>query len=105
MCFLVFRVTAMAVFGDSGKQNTYSGIALVHESGKIEMQYFTRDLTVTVPAEEEKLETVDVEDEDKLLNQKNHDTERDEGTFVLYPLTLLLSLLLNSPSPFLFPCQ
>ncbi|XP_053268288.1 cytoplasmic dynein 2 intermediate chain 1 isoform X1 [Pleuronectes platessa] len=52
------RVTAMAVFGDSGKQNTYSGIALVHESGKIEMQYFTRDFTVTVPAEEEKLETM-----------------------------------------------
>ncbi|XP_069368895.1 cytoplasmic dynein 2 intermediate chain 1 isoform X2 [Paralichthys olivaceus] len=52
------RVTAMAVFGDSGKQNTYSGIALVHESGKIEMQYFTRDFTVTIPAEEEKLETM-----------------------------------------------
>ncbi|XP_034997984.2 cytoplasmic dynein 2 intermediate chain 1 isoform X2 [Hippoglossus stenolepis] len=52
------RVTAMAVFGDSGKQNTYSGVALVHESGKIEMQYFTRDFTVSVPAEEEKLETM-----------------------------------------------
>ncbi|XP_074550066.1 cytoplasmic dynein 2 intermediate chain 1 isoform X2 [Halichoeres trimaculatus] len=49
------RVTAMAVFGDSGQQNTYSGIALAHESGKIEMQYFSRNFTVPVLAEEEKL--------------------------------------------------
>ncbi|CAK6969284.1 cytoplasmic dynein 2 intermediate chain 1 isoform X2 [Scomber scombrus] len=48
------RVTAMAVFGDSGQQ--YSGIALAHESGKIEMQYFTRTFTVPSSAEEEKLE-------------------------------------------------
>lgn len=53
-----FRVTAMAVFGDLGKQNTYSGIALAHESGKIELQYFTRNLTVPIPAEEEKLESM-----------------------------------------------
>lgn len=46
----------MAVFGDSGQQNTYSGIALAHESGKIEMQYFTRNFTVQSSAEEEKLE-------------------------------------------------
>lgn len=52
------RVTAMAVFGDSGQQNTYSGLALAHESGKIEMQYFTRHLTVPVTAEEEKLESM-----------------------------------------------
>ncbi|XP_070784308.1 cytoplasmic dynein 2 intermediate chain 1 [Enoplosus armatus] len=52
------RVTAMAVFGDSGQQNTYSGIVLAHESGKIEMQYFTRDFTVPVTAEEEKLESM-----------------------------------------------
>ncbi|XP_033494623.1 cytoplasmic dynein 2 intermediate chain 1 isoform X2 [Epinephelus lanceolatus] len=52
------RVTAMAVFGDSGQQNTYSGIALAHESGKIEMQYFTRHLTVPVTTEEEKLESM-----------------------------------------------
>ncbi|KAM7369817.1 hypothetical protein PAMP_011108 [Pampus punctatissimus] len=50
------RVTAMAVFGDSGQQNPYSGIALAHESGKIELQYFTRDFTVSNSAEEEKLE-------------------------------------------------
>ncbi|XP_030611818.1 WD repeat-containing protein 60 isoform X2 [Archocentrus centrarchus] len=49
------RVTAMAVFGDAGKQNTYSGVALAHESGKIEMQYFKRSLTVSCSAEEEKL--------------------------------------------------
>ncbi|XP_071341089.1 cytoplasmic dynein 2 intermediate chain 1 isoform X2 [Trachinotus anak] len=52
------RVTAMAVFGDSGQQNTYSGIALVHESGKIEMHYFTRNFSVPVPAEEERLESM-----------------------------------------------
>uniref|UniRef100_A0A3Q0SNL5 WD repeat domain 60 n=1 Tax=Amphilophus citrinellus TaxID=61819 RepID=A0A3Q0SNL5_AMPCI len=44
-------VTAMAVFGDAGKQNTYSGVALAHESGKIEMQYFKRSLTVSCSAE------------------------------------------------------
>uniref|UniRef100_UPI0037E9570D cytoplasmic dynein 2 intermediate chain 1 n=1 Tax=Semicossyphus pulcher TaxID=241346 RepID=UPI0037E9570D len=52
------RVTAMAVFGDSGQQNTYSGIALAHESGKIEMQYFSRNFTVPIIAEEEKLENM-----------------------------------------------
>ncbi|XP_044033202.1 cytoplasmic dynein 2 intermediate chain 1 isoform X2 [Siniperca chuatsi] len=52
------RVTAMAVFGDSGQQNTYSGIALAHESGKIEMQYFTRHFTVPITAEEEKMESM-----------------------------------------------
>ncbi|XP_029978971.1 WD repeat-containing protein 60 isoform X2 [Sphaeramia orbicularis] len=50
------RVTAMATFGDSGQQNTYSGVALAHESGKIEIQYFTKNLTVPSPAEDEKLE-------------------------------------------------
>lgn len=54
----VFRVTAMAVFGDSGQQNTYSGIALAHESGNIELQYFTQPLTLPNPAEEGKLESL-----------------------------------------------
>ncbi|XP_034562786.1 WD repeat-containing protein 60 isoform X4 [Notolabrus celidotus] len=52
------RVTAMAAFGDSGQQNTYSGIALAHESGKIEMQYFSRNFTVPILAEEEKLKNM-----------------------------------------------
>ncbi|XP_034006618.1 WD repeat-containing protein 60 isoform X2 [Trematomus bernacchii] len=52
------RVTAMSVFGDSGQQHTYSGVALAHESGKIEMQYFTRSLTVSSSEEEEKLESL-----------------------------------------------
>ena len=52
------RVTTMAVFGDSGQQNTYSGVALAHESGTIEMQYFTRDFTALMAAEEEKLESL-----------------------------------------------
>ncbi|KAM4606086.1 cytoplasmic dynein 2 intermediate chain 1 [Polymixia lowei] len=52
------KVTAMAVFGDSGQQNTYSGVALAHESGKIEVQYFTRRFTVPDSAEGEKLESL-----------------------------------------------
>ncbi|KAK5877740.1 hypothetical protein CesoFtcFv8_025218 [Champsocephalus esox] len=52
------RVTAMSAFGDSGQQHTYSGVALAHESGKIEMQYFTRSLTVSSSEEEEKLESL-----------------------------------------------
>lgn len=56
--FSDFRVTAMAMFGDSGQQNIYSGVALAHESGEIEMQYFTRNFTVSVTAEEEKLESM-----------------------------------------------
>lgn len=46
----------MALFGDSGQQNTYSGIALAHESGTIEMQYFARHFTVPFIEEEKKLE-------------------------------------------------
>ncbi|XP_072234903.1 cytoplasmic dynein 2 intermediate chain 1 isoform X2 [Leuresthes tenuis] len=52
------RVTTMAVFGDSGKKNTYSGIALAHESGKIELHYFTKSLTVSSSAEEGKLDSL-----------------------------------------------
>ncbi|XP_041823466.1 cytoplasmic dynein 2 intermediate chain 1 isoform X2 [Melanotaenia boesemani] len=52
------RVTAMAVFGDSGQQSTYSGIALAHESGKIELQYFSTSFTVSSCAEEGKLESL-----------------------------------------------
>ncbi|KAM9337393.1 LOW QUALITY PROTEIN: cytoplasmic dynein 2 intermediate chain 1 [Symphorus nematophorus] len=55
------RVTTMAVFGDLGQQNTYSGMALAHESGTIEMQYFTRDFTAPIAAEEEKLESMKTE--------------------------------------------
>lgn len=56
--FSDFRITAMAVFGDSGQQNIYSGVALAHESGKIEMHYFMGNFTVSVTAEEEKLESL-----------------------------------------------
>lgn len=49
------RVTAMALFGDSRQQNTYSGVALAHESGKIEMQYFTKTFTVPSLEEEEEM--------------------------------------------------
>ncbi|KAM9826924.1 LOW QUALITY PROTEIN: cytoplasmic dynein 2 intermediate chain 1 [Neosynchiropus ocellatus] len=48
------RVTAMSVFGDSAQQNPYSGIALAHESGKMELHYFTR--TFTSPSEEDTLD-------------------------------------------------
>ncbi|XP_055085959.1 cytoplasmic dynein 2 intermediate chain 1 isoform X2 [Periophthalmus magnuspinnatus] len=49
------RVTAMALFGDSEQRNTYSGVALAHESGKIQIQYFTSNLTVSSLSEVEKL--------------------------------------------------
>ncbi|XP_053715512.1 cytoplasmic dynein 2 intermediate chain 1 isoform X1 [Synchiropus splendidus] len=50
------RVTAMCVFGDSAQQNPYSGVALAHESGKIELHHFTR--TFTSPSEEETLDRI-----------------------------------------------
>ncbi|XP_011606291.2 WD repeat-containing protein 60 [Takifugu rubripes] len=50
------RVTAMTLFGDPGQQNPYSGVALAHQSGTIELQYFTAGLTTPSPAEVEKLE-------------------------------------------------
>ncbi|XP_017261788.1 cytoplasmic dynein 2 intermediate chain 1 isoform X2 [Kryptolebias marmoratus] len=52
------RVTAVSVFGDSGQQNTYSGVALAHESGRLELHYFTRSFTAASSAEEEKLESL-----------------------------------------------
>uniref|UniRef100_A0A1A7XWG4 WD repeat domain 60 n=2 Tax=Iconisemion striatum TaxID=60296 RepID=A0A1A7XWG4_9TELE len=51
------RVTAMSVFGDSGQQ-TYSGVALAHQSGKIELHYFTKAFTASSSADEGKLETL-----------------------------------------------
>ncbi|XP_011487298.1 WD repeat-containing protein 60 isoform X2 [Oryzias latipes] len=50
------RLTAVSVFGDSGQQNIYSGIALAHESGKIELLYFTKGLTEPCSGEAEKLD-------------------------------------------------
>uniref|UniRef100_A0A3P8UKY3 Dynein 2 intermediate chain 1 n=1 Tax=Cynoglossus semilaevis TaxID=244447 RepID=A0A3P8UKY3_CYNSE len=52
------RVTAMTVFGDSGPQSTYSGLALVEQSGNIVLQYFSRNWSVSTPAEEEKLQSM-----------------------------------------------
>ncbi|XP_034024059.1 WD repeat-containing protein 60 [Thalassophryne amazonica] len=52
------RVTALAVFGDSEQQNAYSGIAMAHESGKIEICYFTRNFAVPSAAEQDTLESV-----------------------------------------------
>ncbi len=43
------RVTVMAVFGEPAKQNTFSGIALARQSGKVEIQYFKESLTVLAP--------------------------------------------------------
>lgn len=50
------RVTAMAAFGDSGQQNSYSGLVLAHQSGTIEVQYFTAGFSSPSPAEVEQLE-------------------------------------------------
>ncbi|KAL1271191.1 hypothetical protein QQF64_030207 [Cirrhinus molitorella] len=49
------RVTAMAVFGEPAKQNTFSGIALAKQSGKMEIQYFKELLTVPSADDKEKL--------------------------------------------------
>ncbi|XP_019731613.1 LOW QUALITY PROTEIN: WD repeat-containing protein 60 [Hippocampus comes] len=46
------RLTAMAAFGDPGQQNTYSGIATAHQSGKIEMHYFAKEFTIQSREEE-----------------------------------------------------
>ncbi|XP_061660534.1 cytoplasmic dynein 2 intermediate chain 1 isoform X2 [Syngnathoides biaculeatus] len=55
------RLTAVAAFGDAGQQNTYSGIATAHRSGKIEMHYFTREFTMQKAHEENALEAKVVE--------------------------------------------
>lgn len=59
-CFLTTfrRVTAMAVFGEPAKQNTFSGVALAKQSGKVEIQYFKKSLTVPSASDKEKLNSV-----------------------------------------------
>ncbi|XP_057185223.1 cytoplasmic dynein 2 intermediate chain 1 isoform X2 [Triplophysa rosa] len=52
------RVTVMAVFGEPAKQNTFSGVALAKQSGTVEIQYFTRSLTVPNDSDKEKLNSV-----------------------------------------------
>ncbi|XP_072307063.1 cytoplasmic dynein 2 intermediate chain 1 isoform X2 [Eucyclogobius newberryi] len=49
------RVTATALFGDSGQRNTYSGVAIAHESGNIQIQYFTNYFTACSLSEGEQL--------------------------------------------------
>ncbi|XP_026071354.1 WD repeat-containing protein 60 isoform X1 [Carassius auratus] len=51
------RVTAMAVFGEPAKQNTFSGVALAKQSGKVEIQYFKESLTVPNAYDKEKLKS------------------------------------------------
>lgn len=46
----------MALFGDSGQQNTYAGVVLVHQSGTIDIQYFPKHLALPSATEVEKLE-------------------------------------------------
>ncbi|XP_052004513.1 cytoplasmic dynein 2 intermediate chain 1-like isoform X2 [Xyrauchen texanus] len=52
------RVTAMAAFGEPAKQNTFSGVALAKQSGKVEIQYFKKSLTVPKDSDKEKLQSV-----------------------------------------------
>lgn len=52
------RVTAMAVFGEPAKQNTFSGIALAKQSGKVEIQYFKKSLTVSSASDKEKIDSI-----------------------------------------------
>ncbi|KAK7170271.1 hypothetical protein R3I94_000488 [Phoxinus phoxinus] len=49
------RVTAMAVFGEPAKQNTFSGVALAKQSGKVEIQYFKKSLTVPSASDKDRL--------------------------------------------------
>ncbi|KAG1960442.1 WD repeat-containing protein [Pimephales promelas] len=51
------RVTAMAMFGEPAKQNTFSGIALAKQSGKVEIQYFKKSLTVPSASDKDKLDS------------------------------------------------
>lgn len=46
----------MALFGDSGQHNTYSGVALARQSGTIDLQYFQKHLASPSATEVEKLE-------------------------------------------------
>lgn len=55
--FLFHRVIAMAVFGEPAKQNTFSGVALAKQSGKVEIQYFKESLTVPSTDDKEKLDS------------------------------------------------
>lgn len=48
----------MAAFGEPAKQNTFSGVALAKQSGTVEIQYFTRSLTVPNDSDKEKLNSV-----------------------------------------------
>ncbi|KAJ8419128.1 hypothetical protein AAFF_G00006270 [Aldrovandia affinis] len=52
------RVTAMAVFGDPAKPNTFSGVSLARQSGKIEIQYFSKKWAVPTPAELDILQNI-----------------------------------------------
>lgn len=45
----------MAVFGEPAKQNTFSGVALAKQSGKVEIQYFKKSLTVPSASDKDKL--------------------------------------------------
>lgn len=51
-------VTAMAVFGEPAKQNPFSGIALAKQSGKVEIQYFKKSLTVSSASDKEKIDSI-----------------------------------------------
>lgn len=47
----------MAVFGEPAKQNTFSGVALAKQSGKVEIQYFKESLTVPNACDKENLKS------------------------------------------------
>lgn len=48
----------MAVFGEPAKQNPFSGIALAKQSGKVEIQYFKKSLTVSSASDKEKIDSI-----------------------------------------------
>ncbi|KAG2458376.1 WDR60 protein, partial [Polypterus senegalus] len=56
------KITAMAVFGDPNKQNALSGISLAKESGKIEIQYLTKEWSVPEHQEAKKFHEALIEE-------------------------------------------
>ncbi|XP_058879288.1 cytoplasmic dynein 2 intermediate chain 1-like isoform X3 [Acipenser ruthenus] len=52
------EITTMSVFGDPGKQNSFAGISLAKQSGKIEIHYLNKQWSVPNTEEIEKLHDI-----------------------------------------------
>ncbi|XP_041099576.1 cytoplasmic dynein 2 intermediate chain 1-like isoform X2 [Polyodon spathula] len=52
------EITTMSVFGDPGKQNSFAGMSLAKQSGKIEIHYLNKQWSVPNTEETEKLNDI-----------------------------------------------